>query len=617
MAKKKASTARDLRGQLMLQIAAGRFFAPGVELNEWECSFTVYSNASFVTVTRVPLPVGTVIPSTEMGSVCSAMITVVDRLETYRPDGAKDFLISTGGTDLVDDIAYVLTFVLNCTVSRNYDQTRRLVGGDGQRRGGSAGDLFPGLFGPALAVRQQDWDDVRRFMDELLALHRDDFARAMRAIRGSVDATRRAVDDPTGAYTDLVAALESLAEDDLTTPTTWDRYDGHKRKLIDESLKDAAPELAQRVREAILEADRAGLKRRFVSSTLSRLDAGYFREGASGARRPPRRADLERLLSVAYDIRSRRTHVLQDMGEGVWLFNDGAETAYEPTTDSILTLAGLWRITRHVVRRYVADATKVPPEPWDYRPALPGLVDAQLAPQYWVHNPDNLSPDTTAATLDGLAEALIGWLAGAHDDGLPPDPVCRRIESLVPTLTDGDARTDLVAIHALWNSWVRPEERRPEAIDFLQAHGACLRRPSASAAVVLLLADPSLPAGLCRDLSAWSDDEWVELASHRHEERRRGRHARLPAKIDALIQLEAADRLEAAGRHDEAVRFAARAVEEVPGDEKVMQWERRLQNGDHDPNFSCSEFLIGEPSDDSQQKDSQPPHAEAEPEDYT
>ena len=40
----------------------------------------------------------------------------------------------------------------------------------------------------------------------------------MRVIRNAVDATRRAIDDPTGAYTDLVAALESLADDDLTTP---------------------------------------------------------------------------------------------------------------------------------------------------------------------------------------------------------------------------------------------------------------------------------------------------------------------------------------------------------------------------------------------------------------
>jgi hypothetical protein len=51
-------------------------------------------------------------------------------------------------------------------------------------------------------------------MDSLLALGREDFVRVMRAVRNTVDATRRAIDDPTGAYTDLVAALESLGEGD-------------------------------------------------------------------------------------------------------------------------------------------------------------------------------------------------------------------------------------------------------------------------------------------------------------------------------------------------------------------------------------------------------------------
>ena len=90
------------------------------------------------------------------------------------------------------------------------------------------------------------------------------------------------------------------------------------------------------------------------------------------------------MLSTAYGIRSRRSHVLEDLGEGVWLFTDGAETAYEPNFERVLTFAGLWRLIRHVVRRYVTDAEKVAPDPWDYRDALPGIVEMQLAPQYWI-----------------------------------------------------------------------------------------------------------------------------------------------------------------------------------------------------------------------------------------
>lgn len=569
----------------MLQIAAGRFFRPDVPINETEHRYTVYSNAWFIGDTPIELPVGEVVASTETGLTTSAMIAVVDRLERQRPDGTDDFMIATAGTDLVDDLAYLMTFVLNRTVSRNHDQTRRLVTGEGTSRGRSANDLFPGVFEPRQSVRPDQWDELRQFMDDLLNLSRADFARVMRAVRNTVDATRRALDDPTGAYTDLVAALESISDDELSTPVTWDRYDGSKRKIIDAALADVNQEVADGVRAAVLEAERAGLKRRFISSTMARLSPDYYRSEAVGAVSPPRAPDIERMLAIAYDIRSRRSHVLEDLGEGVWLFTNGAETAYEPSFERVLTLAGLWRLVRHVVRRYVIDADKVPAEPWDYRNALPGIVDMQLAPQYWIWQPGGLSEETATRRLDGFAEALIGWIGGHHNEGFPLHEVCQEIEGLVPTLPAGEARTALIAIHVLWHAWVDPSEHRPEAIAFLDEYKAVLDAPSPSAFTVSLLSNVPL--------QTWSTDDWVAMAQTRNDARHTGKQAPLPAAIDALIQLEAADQLEATGRHDEAVVFAGNAVAELPGNEPLLAWEARLIAGDHDPNFDSHEFLFG------------------------
>jgi hypothetical protein len=39
--------------------------------------------------------------------------------------------------------------------------------------------------------------------------------------------------------------------------------------------------------------------------------------------------------------------------------------------------------------------------------------------------------------------------------------------------------------------------------------------------------------------------------------------------------------------------FAANAVEESPGHEDLLEWERRLVAGNHDPNFSCHKLLFG------------------------
>jgi hypothetical protein len=188
----------DFRGQLMLQIANGRFFRPGVPINEHTHRRTAYSNVWFLDPRPEQLPVGSVLGSTDLGPVSTAMLEAVDRLEAQRPDGTDDIMIATGGDELIDDIAYVLTFVLNRTFARDHDLVLRLVSGAGRggRRRDAAG-LFPGLFDKQQVLRPADLDVVRQFMEELLALDRGDFARVMRVVRRTVDATRRAAPSTT------------------------------------------------------------------------------------------------------------------------------------------------------------------------------------------------------------------------------------------------------------------------------------------------------------------------------------------------------------------------------------------------------------------------------------
>lgn len=586
MVKTKAKTPLELRGQLMLQISAGRFFRPGIEINERLHRRTVYTNAWFPDREPVDLPVGTIIGSTELADVSTVMFEAMDRLEAQTWGGTPEFLVATGGDELIDDIAYVATFVLNRTFSRNHDQVHRLVPAEGySNRRHAAASLFPRLFEPAQVIAEAEWDALKAFMTDLVALQREDFARVMRVIRNTVDATRRAIEDPTGAYTDIVAALESLGDGSLTAARTWERYDPAKRKIMDATLKGVDDEVATRVRNGILEADRSGLKRRFVASTLARVSPTYYREEAVNNVRPPRRPELERMLGIAYDIRSRRSHVLQDLGGEAWVFTDGAETTFEANFERILTLAGLWRLTRHVVRRFVADSPKAQPEPWDYRGALPGQFQARLAPQYWIGQAHGFGAESAPWWLNGVAEALISWLAGENVDGFNLTGVVEKIEQLVPLLPDGEVKTTMVAIHVLWHEWLRPEDRSSSAGEFIEHYGKCLELPTPTAFTVGVLCNRRLPV--------WTPDEWAAMASSRHAARFVGKESPLPATIDALIQLEAADQLEIAGRHEEAVVFAANAVEESPGNANLMAWEQRLLSGDHDPDFDVHLFLFG------------------------
>lgn len=579
----------------MLQTSAGRFFRPGVELHESPHRRTVYSNAWIPDRTPVELPVGAITGSTDFELISTATLEAVDRLEKTHWDGTDDFVVATGGDELIDDVAYVMTFALNRTFSRNHDLVHKLVPPEEAtgRRGGAA-SLFPQLFTPRQIIRLDEIEDLRQFMSDLLMLKRDDFARVMRVIRNAVDATRRAVDDPTGAYTDLVAALESLADKDLASPTNWQNYDSSKRKIYDAAFEGEPVELVEKMRAAVLEADHAGLARRFVSSTMARITADYYRGEAAGSIRPPQSAEMQRMLEIAYRVRSRRSHVLEDLGEEAWVFTDGAEVAFEPTFDRIFTLAGVWRLVRHVTRTYVASASKVEPEPWDYRDSLPGQITARLAPQYWIGRQQDLSEATAEHRFNGVVEAVMGWHSG--EDGFDLTQVVEKVERLIPTMAEGNAKAALVGIYVLWHDWTGSAHYRPGAQEFIEAHRTSLVLPTPAAFATGILGKQGMPL--------WTPDQWADLAANRRRARLSGKAVPLPAKVDALLQLEAADQLEAVGRHEEALAFAANAVEEFPGQSDLIAWESRLQERDHDPEFSVGAFLLGAPPEPN---DTQPP----------
>ena len=76
---KKDGVAEEFRGQLMLQISAGRFFRTDVPINEHSHRRTVFSNASLLD--SVDLPVGKVVPSTDVGDISTVMLEAADGLE--------------------------------------------------------------------------------------------------------------------------------------------------------------------------------------------------------------------------------------------------------------------------------------------------------------------------------------------------------------------------------------------------------------------------------------------------------------------------------------------------------------------------------------------------------
>jgi hypothetical protein len=373
----------------MLQITTGIYFRSCVALNSHRHRQVYYTNRAFLPFEDVDFPVGRVLPSTTMTSVSAIMIEAVEHREVLTEDGSHDFVLASGGTELLDDIADVLSFAMNSIFSRDHDLVHRLVPTSTEttapRSQGRAVDQLRDTFQPNRHVSTETIEDARMFVLKLLALRRSEYEAAMRAIRRVIGAWRKIGERPTASYTDLVAALESLADKAQNVPAPlWDNVDPRKRKVLDPVLADLIEQKRDEIREAVIEAERAGARLRFTEFVMSHVSSAFYRDEAAGALSPVRGPDLRRALNTAYAIRSNDVHALIDLPPEAWSWTGSAETVDVAGLGRILTIEGLSRLARHVVRAFLDAAPTDVDRNFDWRGAVPGQLTVTLAPQYWL-----------------------------------------------------------------------------------------------------------------------------------------------------------------------------------------------------------------------------------------
>jgi hypothetical protein len=570
----------------MLQIVTGMYFRPGVRLNSTVHRAVLYTNRGFLHSDEIKLPVGKLLPSTGFPRVSTVTISVTEHLEAVLPDGRDDILIATSGTELIDDLTDVLSFALNAVFSRDHDLVHRLVPASPADRRSSVSKQLRRTFDQLLVVTDAEIEDVRGFMTRLLALRRLEFEATVKTIRRIVRAWQKVADDPTIAYTDIVAALESLSALNPADPVpTWQNVDGRKRKLIDAALEGSDESTAGKVRQAVIEAEYAGARMRFVEFVLSNVSPAFYRQEAADAIRPIRGPDLRRAVGLAYEIRSRNVHALTDLPPEAWVFTGGADTESPPGVGLMLSLEGLSRLARHVVRSYVASAPTGTDATFNWRAAIPGQMKAKLAPQFWIWRPEGLDKDTATRYLDGFIRHLNDVKAGRVEGVADMDSVLVRIETLAPGMAASPAGTAMIALYFLWHQNLPPENHRSSAPAFLAKHRKALMTPSVTAFAAGLLAG---------DLPTWSHDQWRELVSGRRQERETTKSAQpLPPALDAALLVMATHMLLGAGQESTVAQMAAWAVEEMPGHRALCAWEASIAAGQPPVKMDLTALILG------------------------
>lgn len=574
----------------MLQVITGMYFRD-VRLNETEHRRTLYTNANFVLHQRVDLPVGHVVPSTEWSAINTVLAHFTERLEAVRPDGTDDFMISTGGDAIADDLAVVLSFALTATFTPIRAKADRLISEpSGSHHSPVPADILPRTFSPNLMLRDDDIKDLQDFMSELLALNRGAYEAAMRAMRRIVTASERVAEDPTLAYTDYVAALESLSAGFTVARPTWDRLDPRKRRILDPTLNSLTLADAERVRAAILDSERAGIKNRYVEFVLDHVRPSFYREDATGLNRPAQQPSLRQVVAKAYDARSKNLHELRELSIGTWLLVGGAHTVTPPGETLMLTHEGLNGLARHVVRTYVQRGSTERDTDYQWRDHLPNVIQVQLSPELYLGHADAMHPTTAAIRAGEFLSHTIEAMSGRSEFKIDMRPALTRIEELLATQRSPSVREPMLAIYLLWHRLLPPEVHQPAPDTTLEVAMDELQRPSLYSFAVALLLDLKPP---------WNIDQWCELAEQRYEDLHKRRPVEFPARFDSALWLCVGEVLQGEGARHAAQAALARAVECTPGHEGLLSLERQATTG-HAIAPNVRDFLIDPSPDESQ-----------------
>jgi len=546
----------------MLQINSGKLFNRGVGRTN-ALRGVLYSNGWFYQ-DDLETAAGTLRATGGERGDLAVVYELEERIEDEK-DGPS-VLISHTVTPYLRDFAVLASFGLNLIVSTDVNVVRRLTNSQiGFASNSPPKEFIRRFFDPQVVASPTEREAFVDIVDDLLALERRHFLAAMRAIKTYVAALHSIPDDLGLSYTLLVSAVETLVQDFDGFQSSWPDVEERKRKAVDVALLDASTDTAEAVRAAIVDVEHIAMSRRYRDFIMSKIEASYFRTVSVASKHAITRRELPLALRQAYSLRSQYIHSAKPAPDALTMPHAHGEVA-EIERRPVLTMQGLARVTRHVIRRFISDGPKVETEEYDYNLERAGVVSMPMAPQYWVGRP---LKDTQHARrrLEGFLSQLAAHERGDANAKLTDlREMLGDIERLFPQASN-TVKPALYVLYVAFNAMVPEASQRHDWQLFMEKHAAIADVPSGDVLIGHTLLGSAGSWSLATHQEAY-DQYWEERSA------RSGLHA--PRLFEAATALVLAERYRLDGNDEQYRKLIAEAVECHPEHLGLRDFEAQL-----------------------------------------
>ena len=548
----------------MLQIASGKLFtqAPG---QRNELRGIIHTNLQLIGREPIATDAGRLVPTDYISPLLGQLVYEFTELIEQPPTAGA--LVSHGVEPYLHDFSAIASLALNATCTVDPGTASRLIDGKrGTKVHFPPREFIPRVFDREIWCRDEDAKLLIEIVSDLIGLQRKSFLAAMRAIRTYVVGMHRIGDDLELAYVLLVASMESLAQGFDDFRPLWDDYDETKKRKIDDALLNAEKDTAGKIRTALLEIEKHSLAKRFREFTMEHIPATYFRSDAAEIMNPASRADLQGALREAYRLRSRYVHSLQELPRQLTIATFSGETI-RVEGKTFLTLRGIARLARHVIIEFIKRQPKVKKEAYDYSRERTGILHMPMAPQYWIGNAKDVTPESGRRRLEGFIQQLIACMSQEKDAAITDlHDLLARVEVMLPTMSE-DLRRPFLAIYFMYNSILPNERKMPNLEEIDERYGAEIECPSIESMLIHSL--------LGADID-WSVDTHRCMYDAYFSQRETKSGLTIPRSLEAGIALALAERYRAMTDVEKAREYIVRAVENCPGHNKLATLEQEF-----------------------------------------
>ena len=551
----------------MLQIISGRFFSGG-KVNERESDAVLYSNYSWIA--PIKTSVAELRPVDTYGSrVASYVLRYTIRYEPTPTTGTEQaVLVLPSAEEAVEQFRLLASFYFHSFfhVDRTYVETLCRT-----QASHSFDTIVPRVFVPRffdLAKRGTQLEAVAfvQFVEKVLAMPRKQYRLLISCLAGFFEALEAIGKNFDLAYSIMVYMLEALSKSGEQPRPVWEDYDQNLRGRLDKQLAPVDPKTADGVRAILLDNPHLKLKKRFVNFISTHVNDTYFTSEAEGLRFALSKSELGRTLGNLYDARSGYVHELKQVQEQLrlhWVATDS--DVFRWMNEAHFTFAGLVRLGRHVLASFIDHQPVAEREDYPgWRAELPGIIQHEFAPEYWVGLPDNFQAAQARKRFSGFFEHLVTNFSKPRILLLDLRQLMERIEDLAPFAKATD-RLPMLALYWMFNCMIPEGDRRPGWDTFLFRWNSEIEQCAIELVVVYIFLGHKLP---------WPVAECVTAFEQYQESRHKAAATHLPRLAEIAVMAEIANLFLDGGHVDRYEEWIDRGILDAAGGKAIQDYLR-------------------------------------------